>query len=85
MMPEVTCFQCKHLLIEIDHYGQRLVGCIECNRWRLPGSSRVVELTEDDILALRRRPPKKKRPQEARPEAVGSGVRISVVAAFHDR
>jgi len=24
---------CHGLLIEIDHYGERLVGCIECNRW----------------------------------------------------
>src|SRR5215472_9038300 len=24
---------CHGLLIEIDHYGERLVGCVECNRW----------------------------------------------------
>jgi hypothetical protein len=23
---------CPHPLIEIDHYGERLIGCIECNR-----------------------------------------------------
>jgi len=21
------------LLIEINYYGERLIGCIECNRW----------------------------------------------------
>jgi hypothetical protein len=60
-MAEVTCFHCKHLLIEIDHYGQRLIGCIECNRWILPGSSRVVELTEDDIRALKQSPGRSKK------------------------
>jgi hypothetical protein len=60
-MAEVTCFHCKHLLIEIDHYGQRLIGCIECNRWRSSGTSRVVELTEDDIQALRLCPGRSKK------------------------
>jgi hypothetical protein len=27
-------------MIEIDHYGERLVGCIECNRWSWLGSER---------------------------------------------
>jgi len=58
-MAEVTCFHCKHLLIEIDHYGQRRVGCLNCNRWQLPGSSRVVELTKDEVWALRRMRSKK--------------------------
>jgi len=31
-----TCPHCRGLLIEIDHYGERLVGCIECNRWSRP-------------------------------------------------
>jgi hypothetical protein len=60
-MAEVTCFHCKRLIIEIDHYGQRLIGCIECNRWTLPGSRRVVELTEDDIQALRLCPGRSKK------------------------
>jgi hypothetical protein len=29
-MPD-SCSNCSGLLIEIDHYGERLVGCIECN------------------------------------------------------
>jgi hypothetical protein len=28
-------------LIEIDHSGERLVGCIECNRWSWRGSDRL--------------------------------------------
>jgi len=28
-----TCRYCHRTLIEIDHYGERLAGCIECNRW----------------------------------------------------
>jgi hypothetical protein len=27
-----TCPHCHGPLIEIDHYGERLIGCIECNR-----------------------------------------------------
>jgi hypothetical protein len=23
------CFECKRPLIEIDHYGERLIGCLE--------------------------------------------------------
>jgi hypothetical protein len=61
MTAQVTCFKCKRLIIEIDHYGQRLIGCIECNRWTLPGRSRVVELTEEDVRALRQSPGRSKK------------------------
>jgi len=41
-------------LIEIDHYGERLIGCIECNRWGRPGDKQLVmELKEDDLEAIR--------------------------------
>jgi hypothetical protein len=41
--------------MEIDHYGQRLVGCVECNRWTRMGSEHVlVQLPDEDIDALRR-------------------------------
>jgi hypothetical protein len=34
--------------MEIDHYGERLVGCIECNRWSWRGSDRLfMELPEE--------------------------------------
>jgi hypothetical protein len=32
-----VCDRCGAPLIEIDHYGERLVGCIECNRWSWRG------------------------------------------------
>jgi len=33
-----TCPDCQRSLIEIDHYGDRLIGCVKCNRWGWPGS-----------------------------------------------
>jgi hypothetical protein len=53
-MGDDTCFRCKRPLIEIDHYGERLIGCIECNRWSWRGSEGLfMELPEDDLQALR--------------------------------
>jgi hypothetical protein len=50
-----NCDRCKQPLIEIDHYGERFVGCIECNCWSWRGSQRLfMELSEDDLDALRR-------------------------------
>jgi hypothetical protein len=49
-----NCNQCKRPLIEIDHYGNRLIGCINCNRWGWPGSDNVfLELQEQDLKALK--------------------------------
>jgi uncharacterized protein with PIN domain len=50
-----VCSQCRGPLIEIDHYGERLIGCVECNRWTWRGSkasSPFMELPEDDLQAL---------------------------------
>jgi hypothetical protein len=48
------CEQCGELLIEIDLYGERLTGCVECNRWgRIGDKQRVMELKEDDLAAVR--------------------------------
>ena len=48
----MQCDRCGERLIEIDHYGERLVGCIERNRWR--GSDRLfMELPEEDLEALK--------------------------------
>jgi hypothetical protein len=50
------CDNYHQALIEIDHYGERLVGCMECNRWSWRGSQRLLlELPDDDIDALRER------------------------------
>jgi hypothetical protein len=52
----MTCSRCNRPLMEIDHYGERLVGCVECNRWSWRGSDRLfMALPEEDIEALRAR------------------------------
>lgn len=50
-----TCSRCKRPLIEIDHYGERLIGCAECNRWGWPGGDDLfMELPEEDLRALQK-------------------------------
>ena len=40
--------------MKIDHYGEMLVGCIQCNRWGHPGDKKLImELMTDDLEALR--------------------------------
>jgi hypothetical protein len=51
-MPEL-CDRCSAPLIEIDHWGERLTGCIECNTWRGGKNAFVVELSVEDFEALR--------------------------------
>ena len=51
--PSSRCKQCDRPLIEIDNYGERLVGCIECNRWTWRGSKTLIELPEADLEALK--------------------------------
>jgi hypothetical protein len=41
---------CSALLIEIDFYSERMVGCIECNRWTRDG---WILIAEEDFEALR--------------------------------
>src|SRR5262249_42199735 len=33
-MPSSRCKQCDQPLVEIDHWGERLMGCPRCNRWQ---------------------------------------------------
>jgi hypothetical protein len=41
-------------LMEIDHYGELLIGCIECNRWGHPDDQELImQLLEADLEALR--------------------------------
>jgi hypothetical protein len=49
----MNCERCGSPLKEIDHYGERLTGCLECNVWRSSKRAFVVELLPDDIKALR--------------------------------
>jgi hypothetical protein len=54
LSPTPLCMHCKEPLIEIDHYSEVLVGCIECNRWGKPGDKNLImELLEDDLEALK--------------------------------
>jgi len=39
--------------MKIDHYGEMLIGCIDCNRWG-PGDDRLtMELMPEDLEALK--------------------------------
>jgi hypothetical protein len=51
------CSRCNRPLIEIDYYGERLIGCIECNRWGRPGDATalLIQLLEDDLETIRAR------------------------------
>jgi ribosomal protein L37AE/L43A len=49
-----ACPSCHRPLMEIDRYGETLIGCVHCNRWGHPGDKHLVmELQEEDIEALR--------------------------------
>ena len=53
-MSNSVCPSCGFPLMEIDYYGQVLVGCVDCNRWGHPGDKQLImEVHEDDIEALR--------------------------------
>ena len=48
-----SCHLCHRPLIEIDHCGERLIGCIDCNRWGWKGSTELfMALPEEDLQAL---------------------------------
>ncbi len=49
----MLCDRCEHPLIEIDHYGERLTGCLDCNVWNGSKSAYVMELSVEDVAALR--------------------------------
>jgi hypothetical protein len=50
----MNCPYCHRKLTQIDYYGERLVGCLQCNRWGRPADKTLVlELMEADLEALR--------------------------------
>ena len=49
----MKCDACGGRLIEIDHFGELLTGCIECNQWRSSQLAFIVELSVEDFEALR--------------------------------
>jgi len=58
-MPDTNCYclRCKQPLIEIDHLGQSLKGCVICNVWwALRGGSKP-RLTQEDLRALNQASP----------------------------
>ena len=68
-MPLNVCDQCQEPLIEIDRYGERLIGCVACNRWGWPDDKNLImELPEEDIAALRKR-------RDTKPTAIGCASR----------
>jgi hypothetical protein len=54
-----TCGRCDLPLVELNAYGERLRGCLSCNRWQVVASGEPFAtgewrvLPEDDIAALR--------------------------------
>jgi hypothetical protein len=50
-MPD-SCHRCGSPLIQIDHYGDRLTGCLACNLWQGDKSAFIVELEVEDWEAL---------------------------------
>ena len=53
-MRNKVCPHCGSPLMKIDHYGEVLIGCIDCNRWGRPGDKKLtLEMMEDDLEALR--------------------------------
>jgi hypothetical protein len=49
-----ACPRCNGSRIEIDRFGDRLLGCIECNRWTWPGNDSItMALPEEDLWTLK--------------------------------
>ena len=51
----LRCSYCQQELIQIGRFGERLVGCFDCNQWTWPGVSECVSvaLPDEDIWTLR--------------------------------
>ena len=47
-----SCDRCGAPLIEIEHHGDRLTGCLTCNLWRVDKSAFIVELEVEDWQVL---------------------------------
>jgi hypothetical protein len=47
-----NCHRCSSPLIQIDHHGDRLTGCLACNLWRGDKSAFIVDLEVEDWEAL---------------------------------
>jgi hypothetical protein len=47
-----NCDRCGSALIQIEHCGDRLTGCLACNLWRGDKDAFIVELEVEDWEAL---------------------------------
>jgi uncharacterized Zn finger protein (UPF0148 family) len=47
-----SCDRCGAPLIEIEHQGNSLIGCLACNHWRGDKSAFAVELEVENWEAL---------------------------------
>ena len=47
-----SCQRCGAPLIEIEHHGDRLMGCLACNLWQGTKAAFIVELEVEDWEAL---------------------------------
>ena len=51
---ENRCPRCNGPLIEIERFGERLIGCTECNHWTWPDSGSIsMALPEDDLYVIK--------------------------------
>jgi hypothetical protein len=51
-----SCKRCGSSLIQIDRYGDRLTGCLECNTWEGDKGSFIIELEVEDWQVLGKLP-----------------------------
>ena len=49
----MNCDRCNEPMIEIEHYGEQLTGCIDCNCWKGGRSAFIVDLSIEEVQALR--------------------------------
>ena len=49
----MNCDHCNAPMIEIEHYGEQLTGCIDCNCWKGSGSAFIVDLSIKEAQVLR--------------------------------
>ena len=68
-----SCDRCGSPLIQIDHDGDRLIGCVACNVWRGNKNAFIVELAVEDWEALGKLRDSVKwtlRPRKAQPKKI---------------
>jgi hypothetical protein len=49
----MNCDRCNEPMIEIEHYAEQLTGCIDCNCWKGSRSAFIVDLSIEEVQALR--------------------------------